>query len=295
MKHLDEATIQAFLDGELSDKLTAQVTHHLSLCDACTHALLSAEAEMADLNLAFSVEAVAPVPTQRIWARIENEIDILEAKPETVPVVVKPWWQQVAAFFTPSQVAFAGSLAAIVIVSLFGLSVIQKQNSPDENLTARVAPTPVQQQNPVTISNPPTVTTPPEKEVEEPTVKPVQIIKANYTPKPKQTVRQTVKTPQRADEFVELPLAEEKDYLDSIAQLSKNVQSSDALAMEASFRVEYEQNLAKMNQAIKAMQTQARRNPRDENSKRILLASYQNKIDLLNSVAEKSQLMATLR
>jgi hypothetical protein len=50
-----------------------------------------------------------------------------------------------------------------------------------------------------------------------------------------------------------------------------------------------------INKAIEKMQRQVRRNPNDENAKRILFASYQNKIDLLNTVAEKSQLMATIR
>jgi ribosomal protein S15P/S13E len=77
--------------------------------------------------------------------------------------------------------------------------------------------------------------------------------------------------------------------------LSQTVASSDEEVMRPSFRVEYEQNIALMDRAINKMQKQVRRNPNDENAKRILFASYQNKIDLLNTVAEKSQLMATLR
>lgn len=293
MKHLDEAIIQAFLDGELSDKLTAQVTQHLSLCNACTHALLEAETEMADLSLAFATEAASPVPTQRIWARIENEIDYLAAKPETAKAPVKSWRQQIAAFLAPSQIAFAGGLAAVVLVSLFGLSIVQQQGNSDENFIAVTTPTASTQQTPNV--NPPAVEKPNYIAGSE-SPQQRQIVKASYAPKPKQAVKPSVKksTP-AAVEYVELPLAEEKDYLDSIAQLSRTVQTSGDFNLQPAFRVEYERNLAMMNQSIKAMQKQARRNPQDENSKRILLASYQNKIDLLNTVTEKSQLMATLR
>jgi hypothetical protein len=43
------------------------------------------------------------------------------------------------------------------------------------------------------------------------------------------------------------------------------------------------------------MKAEVRRNPKDEAAKQILRASYQNKIDLLSSVADKTDLMASLR
>jgi hypothetical protein len=52
--------------------------------------------------------------------------------------------------------------------------------------------------------------------------------------------------------------------------------------------------MAVVDDAIKKMQREVRRNPKNEAAREVLRSSYQNKIDLLNSVAEKSELMATL-
>jgi len=65
--------------------------------------------------------------------------------------------------------------------------------------------------------------------------------------------------------------------------------------LKPSALVSYERDMAVVDDAIKKLQKAARKNPKDEGSKQILLASYQNKIDLLNSVSQKEELMATLR
>ncbi len=54
MKHLNEDTIQAFLDGELYEAQMSWATEHLALCEQCTNALIKAESEVAEINLAFA-------------------------------------------------------------------------------------------------------------------------------------------------------------------------------------------------------------------------------------------------
>ena len=49
------------------------------------------------------------------------------------------------------------------------------------------------------------------------------------------------------------------------------------------------------NDAIVKMQKEVRKNPKNEAARQVLRSSYQNKIDLLNSVAEKTELMASIR
>ena len=91
-------------------------------------------------------------------------------------------------------------------------------------------------------------------------------------------------------------MTEEKGLLDTIARLQKTAKDNeDELAMRPSLRVEYEKNLAVMDSAINQLQQQARKNPKDENAKQSLIATYRSKIDLLGTVAEKSQLVASLR
>ena len=77
--------------------------------------------------------------------------------------------------------------------------------------------------------------------------------------------------------------------------MSKNVEPKKDEVLRPSARVGYERDMAFVEQAIKTMQSKARKNPKDEGAKQVLFASYQNKIDLLNSVAEKGELMATLK
>jgi hypothetical protein len=43
------------------------------------------------------------------------------------------------------------------------------------------------------------------------------------------------------------------------------------------------------------MRVVVKKNPKNEAAKDVLRASYENKIDLLNSVAEKTELMASLK
>jgi ribosomal protein S15P/S13E len=277
---------------------------------------MEAESETAAIDFAFAAEKSLGIPTQRIWARIENEIEVLERK--APPIVESTFWQRLGAFFTPAQFAFAGSLAAVVLVSLFALSSLQKQQVPSEQL-AKVNPK-------STVHSPksvePLIPNSPAASVNEPQVTPIKEIAQNNstTNVQRATAGQTVyrkagfeveravynqrsknlnRTPAVKLPVVESnlasPLAEEREYLDAIANLSQAVETSDEMIMRPSFRVEYEQNVAVMNEAIEKMQKQVRRNPKDENARRILFSSYQNKIDLLSTVSEKSQMMATLQ
>lgn len=313
MKHLNEITIQFFLDGELSDVQMEQATEHLALCEMCTNALIEAESEIAQINLAFAAEKTSLVPTQRIWARIENEIDNFAVQKNGHSIETKSFWQQLSTFFTASQIAFAGSLAGIVMISMFALSVfIQQQNTTqNENNVAfdsRSIQTP-ETLNPRSIPEMPTS----ESETRAQNIAEAvsqnrqassdnsKVIKADYKStslkKREKNNEDKVKpkTENRKPKTADAPLLEEKNYLTSIAQLSKTVSGSEALILRPSSRVEYESNLAMIDKVINETQKQARRNPNDENAKRALFTSYQNKIDLLSTVAEKSQLMASLR
>lgn len=295
MKHLNEATIQAFLDAELADEAMERATQHFTLCESCTKILLKAEAEQTEVNFAFAAEVSSPCPSQRIWARIENEIDFLGAPNSNgIKVETKSFWQQWATFLSPAQIAFAGGLAAVVLISLFALQVLRQSAPQPDDTAATNSNTKISNTKPDEIVA--IVPTPP---IEEPNrqsaeVAPSSVVTVSY---PKKIDKSEVRKPKREirnpNSLKVLP--EEHDYLNSIAQLSKAVETSDEFVMRPSFRVDYERNLAVMDGAISAMQKQVRRNPKDENAKRILFASYENKIELLNTVAEKSQMIASLR
>jgi len=86
----------------------------------------------------------------------------------------------------------------------------------------------------------------------------------------------------------------EESYIKTIATLEKTVDSRKDDVLRPSARFAFEKDLAVTDDAIKKMKAEVRKNPKNEAAKDVLRASYQNKIDLLNSVAEKTELMSSL-
>ena len=87
----------------------------------------------------------------------------------------------------------------------------------------------------------------------------------------------------------------EESYIRTIANLSESVNSQKDTVMKPSARFSYEKDLAVINDAIDKMKTEVKKNPKNEAAKDILFASYQNKINLLNSVTERTELIASIR
>lgn len=309
MKHIDIGTIHAFLDGELSGDALEFAASHFSICDACSNLMLEAETETDAVMQAFSIENAYVVPTQRIWARINNEIDQLDSIPASARQPVSIWQTAFGLLglsrFPQFAAPTAGLALGAALIAFFSFSGIFRQANPENN-----SPIIAQNENPPsTIVN----VKPPDSNpsVEQPATAPsiaiknaaqkrpdgFEAVKANYRveAKPKVVTPKIIKNPPARNADLNAPLVEERLYLEAINGLSETVASTDEAVMRPSFRVEYEQNVAMIDKAIEKMQRQVRRNPNDENAKRILFASYQNKIDLLNTVAEKSQLMATIR
>jgi len=85
----------------------------------------------------------------------------------------------------------------------------------------------------------------------------------------------------------------EESYVKTIATLTDSVNSRKDAALRPSEQVAFAKDLAVVDDAIGKMQKEVRKNPKNEAAKQVLRSSYQNKIDLLNSVAEKTELMAT--
>jgi len=87
----------------------------------------------------------------------------------------------------------------------------------------------------------------------------------------------------------------EESYLKTIASLSKTVETQKDTAMRPSERVAYERDMAMVNDSIARMRQEVKRDPKNDSAKQVLYSSYQNKIDLLSSVSQKGELMASLR
>jgi hypothetical protein len=303
-KCFDEGTIQAFLDGELETDLLENVARHTAACEVCAFLLHEAEEESAFAFSALSDEFNSLVPTERIRTNLYDAIAQIERPRQS-------FWNRIFGarftFSTPSIMAFASLL---LVFGLFTTLYIHRQS---QNLDSTVA---VIQQPPrvsetsgesVPVVNPAAETTGEEKignsndnrivetTVQRPTYKQAvesqpTIQKTNY-----RIEKASIKDPRLIDNGQRTnnrPLLGEESYVKTIATLSDSVNSRKDNVLRPSERVAFEKDLAVVDDAIAKMQKEVRKNPRNEAAKQVLRSSYQNKIDLLNSVAEKTELMA---
>lgn len=299
---LDEGTIQAFLDGELNDAQFDTATEHLALCDSCAYILSEAEKESAFAFAALDGEMNALVPTQRLWSKIN--VSLVEEKRKD------SFWFNLTSFLSnlsrPSIAAFASlTIVAGLFAALFISRPIPNENEIEVSQTnsriieKTIAPS-IPQINPA-----PTVT---ETSLEEDAPSVPTVTKANFRSNETDKIRATragYRIPVRnSDSEIKssntVPVAPqflpgEETYLRTIANLSDSVNGQKDSVMKPSTRFAYEKDLAVIDDAIDKMKTEVKKNPKNEAAKDILFASYQNKINLLNSVQERTELMASIR
>jgi hypothetical protein len=291
----DIGTIQAFLDGELASDRLENVARHLSLCDDCAIHLATAEEESAVAYTALEQEFNTLVPTQRLWTKINDSIERER----------KPFWQPIFAFFrNPALATFA---AFLIVFGLFVAYLNSNDNSPVVATLSQNKPVqtvPASNQSSADLPDNTISTAPAEKDSESKTVVSTPQIRKNYqvvNAKADLTEQKVVKpnTPNNnvdnSKPLIYEYLPGEESYIKTIATLEKTVDDKKDTVLKPSSRLAFEKDLALVNDAISKMQVQVKKNPKNEAAKQVLLASYENKIDLLNSVASKTELMASLR
>ncbi|HEY9405320.1 MAG TPA: anti-sigma factor [Pyrinomonadaceae bacterium] len=323
---LDEGTLQAYLDGELSPETSNDVAAHLSACVPCTEAARAAEQEFALFSTAFAPALSANVPTEKLRARLDEAIAEINAPQRRLAGTPRADSRLRSFFdslvvslttFTPRQAtAFASFLVAVALVVVFALMQTPDSRNRPEGI-AKVDQTPapaspiVQTENsakpgdaaavqtPVTTINNPAPAGSGDR---------TALAKAvvNARPQPAETraerkvetelrnttdaANTTVAVNTAAATTGEPVLADEKTYLSSIASLTSAIEAQGAEGMTPTLRAEYERSLAVVNQAIVSSRVAARRNPQDTDAKEFLRAAYQNKVELLSAVADQTQL-----
>jgi hypothetical protein len=292
-KCFEIGTIQAFLDGETTPDVSFRLTDHVASCDAC--AILMAEADEQS-SVVFSTlgrELDALVPTQRLWCRINETIEIENGGAST--------WHKVFAYIrtslaNPSMAAAAGVL---LILGMFAV-VVTIKDSADSNVAgngsgiSQPGQTPVQRE----VVGPTSSEQIPAASIEAPSV-----TISNIPPKKLEAIAvqanakaaQREFTPQRAVYNPDAYLPGEESYVRTIGDLKQNVDIQKEAVLTPSTRVSYERDMAVVNDSIKRMREVVRKNPRNQAARQVLYASYQDKIDLLNSVSQREELMAQLR
>lgn len=310
----DIGTIQAFLDGELSHDLAQKVSRHIALCDDCAMSLAEAEEETAIAFSALEREFDTLVPTNRLWTKINDSIgeekshlSVWERFLNSVSVLIS----------SPSMAVAAGVLLVfgiftIVLIKQDGtttnVDLAEVKNSPSQKIELPVDSdnknNQVETNNVKTLatSSVETVSTVNKKENQNAKVYLANarvnssqnsvkntIIPANY--------KENVQPKNNAAPVVYAPeyLPGEESYVKTIANLSQTVESQKDTVLRPSARVSFERDLAVVSDAIQKMKKEVRKNPKNDSAKQVLYASYQNKIDLLNSVAERNELMASMK
>ena len=306
-KCYDIGTIQAFLDGEISPDLSQKVTRHIALCNDCAAALAEAEDETAIVFSTLEREYDTLVPTHRLWTKINDSIAV-EKKQSSV-------WQRLLASVSilvsnPSMAVAAG------VLIVFGMFAVTFSLQDDANIpdVAEVKTQPLSSNfltyDPIDSSDkimPPNspIATPVSAQEENQNPKVYPAIKRE-TPRQNDLKKLVVnanyiedKQPKIEDQRPKTVYAEylpgEESYVKTIANLTQTVNRQKDEVLRPSAQVSFERDLAVVNDAITKMKREVQKNPRNESAKQVLYSSYQNKIDLLNSVAEKNELMASLK
>jgi negative regulator of sigma E activity len=287
---LDTGTIQAFLDGELASSAAAGVSEHIATCEACAAQLAAAEEESAFVFSVLEREMDTLVPTHRLWSKINDSIVV---EKQNAPFWKKAWAYVTVSLANPSMV---GAAALVVIFAVFA-GVLINRNSEDDSASPVATVSQPQSLNPTVASvrtegeksrvADPAVTTPqPESERATVTV-------AGYVPTKRSVYNDIRSSAPKVDKAVYIP--GEESYIKTIASLNQNVSRQKDSVLRPSERVSFERDMAVVDDAITKMKKEVRRNPKNESAKQVLYTSYQNKIDLLNSVSQREELVASLK
>jgi hypothetical protein len=260
---IDEGTLQAWFDGELDANAAAQVTAHLPSCVSCAEASRTLEAENLILSEGLSAEFAAAIPTERLRQRVEAAVAGLHVA-SAIPSN-RSWWSALGDLLPSFRVlAYASATAAVLLAGWLAV-VYLKRDQPDALVTIRGGL----------------------PEIALVTLKPDQVVNPTG-PKPSnaQPPREVrpIKRNRPVDEQPSSLAWQERQYERAIAKLNEALNAQAPL--RPSLRVEYEYNLAVIDNAITTTRDVARKNPNDPQATQFMLAAYQSKIDLMNQIAD---------
>jgi len=287
-KCLDIGTIQAFLDGETKPEVSLRLADHIGGCKACTDRLAVAEDENSFVFSALDREMNTLVPTQRLWNRINDSIEIEKAS--------APYWHQFVAFVStsfssPTMTAAAGLL---IVFGLISAVWMVRSTSDVASGDVRTFVTPAPDAGPVSPRQEPSNESNPTRSA---STGPSYVAKSELS---EESVNKLVEESNRRNEIrpqsiVHQPLPSEVGYIKTIAGLKESLDGRRDEVFDPSSRVAFERDLAVVNNAIQRTQKVARKNPRNQAARQVLYSAYQDKIDLLNTVAQRDELMASTR
>ena|SRR5215203_4329040 len=299
-KCFEIGTIQAFLDGETTPDVSLRLSDHIASCDACARTLAAADEESSLVFSALERELNTLVPTQRLWTRINDTIAVEKSN--------VPFWEKIYSYVTSSLLNPSIAAAAGILLVLGMLGVVIQINDNAYTLVSEKQAEPV----PASPDRITPVTDPPETkatDVAGSTVSEKPLVgTSKLGPQEIKALAASVNAnsreirPRTAD--LRIPsssatangyLPGEESYVKTISDLKQNVDEQKDSVMTPSTRVSYERDMAVVNDSITRMRDVVKKNPRNQAARQVLYSSYQDKIDLLNSVAQREELLVSLR
>jgi len=258
-----EGTFQAWFDGELAADEAANVAAHLNGCLDCAEAARRVEAENLVVSEGLATEFAAAIPTERLRQRIDAAVAAFHHA--SMPTVNESRWRAAREFFSSFRPLAYGSIAATILLAGFLGFVYLKKDRATLG-TAR--------------NNSPSVLPAISK---EPTEQPP--MRAPSLPrKIKKVSGSKARSRSREYEADAVSLSwQEHQYDYAIARLNDAIKVQPP--MRPSLQVEYEYNMAVIDNAIATSRVAARRNPKDPQAAQFMLAAYQSKVDLMNQIA----------
>jgi anti-sigma factor RsiW len=265
---IEEGTLQAWFDGELHVDQAANVAAHVNGCSRCAGAARRVEVESLIVFEGLAPEFAVTVPTERLRQRVEKVANAFQ--PASVPAVRQSPLRRAREFLSLFRpLVYASIAAAILLAAFLGFVYLKKD---------RIAPVTVQN-NSSTHDNPSSVT---------------QTIShgssalstpAPSVPRKSEAVRGSkAVNRKRAYEADASSLSwQERQYDYAISKLNEAIKIQPPL--RPSLQVEYEYNMAVIDNEIVTSRETARRNPTDVQAAQFMLAAYQSKVDLMNQIA----------
>ena len=259
---IHEGTLQAWFDGELAANEAANVDAHLNACLRCAEAARAVKAENLILSEGLATEFAAAIPTERLRQRVETAVAALHHA--SVPTVSQSRWRAVREMFASFRpLGYASIAAAILLAGFVGFVYLKKE---------RATPGPAQNNSPGLLSAisqqpaPPPTSAPP------------------LSRNTKKMRGSKAMSRSRAYEPDAMSLSwQERQYDYAITKLNEAIKVQPP--MRPALLVEYEYNMALVDNAIVTSRAAARKHPEDPQVAQLMLAAYQSKVDLMNQIA----------
>jgi hypothetical protein len=307
---MDEGMLQSYLDGELSPELMAEAAAHLASCRACAEALGAAEAESSFFASAFAPDQGLSVPSERLRERLDAALVGMETR-DSAPRRGGMWgFGALAAWLTATfnieprlAGAFASLAALVLLASVFGVVYFRGD---DKRPVSVANNAPVNKpETPLVAEQPPPAATAQPLSSDGGKGAANEMVAGHRPEKQKDAVAvkrasggRDLKSPREeiapaAEVAAQRSVPGEENYLRTIASLEKVVEIGGPEALKPQMRSEYERNIAVIDRAIEETRRAAIRNPQDADTTSFLFSAYQNKIELLTTVADQAQ-VATL-